>query len=459
MPPIVASIGGQPAPVGTLRGSPRRHHPPPVPPIRLDPFNVKTLPAGATRATYRDDLVRGLVLRVTPAGARSYAIVYSRHGRNQTYTLGSTDRLTLKQARDEARLLLARVALGEDPAATKAAEKRETLSVAGLVEQCVAALVARKRRPLRPSTTKQWEWLRDRVIGPTLGREVAARLTLADLRRWGASVERKRGAYVAHDAYRVLRRAFSWGVEVGLLAGTPFIRMAPPGAGDVVASDRVLSLEELPVLLQALDELPGAYSSAVRLLLLTMVRRESVLGLQLAEVDGLAVEPFEGEAPTWTVPAERSKSGRPHVVPLSPAAAAVIRQQREATERDGLLFAHPDLEGHMGWSSAYVADLRAKMVALHGAPIPRWTIHNLRHTAATHLREHLGADRDLVRLLLSHAPPPGATSIYDRAERLAERRQALDRWATWLLGLHAAWIAQRGAEAPSRGASGTRRRA
>lgn len=101
-----------------------------MPTVRLDASNVRTLPA-TRRMNYRDTILRGFMLRVSPTGARSYAITYSRMHRNHTYTLGPIDRLTLAMARDEARRLFACVALGESPCADKRAAMRATLSLIG----------------------------------------------------------------------------------------------------------------------------------------------------------------------------------------------------------------------------------------------------------------------------------------------------------------------------------------
>jgi len=69
------------------------------------------------------------------------------------------------------------------------------------------------------------------------------------------------------------------------------------------------------------------YTDAVRLLLLTGVRRDMVLGMRRSELEDIG-----GREPRWAIPggfAGRSKSGRPHVVPLSPQALAVIEPRLE----------------------------------------------------------------------------------------------------------------------------------
>jgi len=198
----------------------------------------------------------------------------------------------------------------------------------------------------------------------------------------------------------------------------------------------VLNRVELGRLLRALEVLhprrPQCYADCTRLLLLTGVRLSSALGLRREELHDL-----DGVEARWVVPAERSKSGRAHVVPLSPAALAIVRRRLAAV--DGILGTNVQHifpigatrageDVAMTWSSNWPEDLREEMRPIldtegtRGPRDPRWTIHSLRHTIATHMLEHLGVSRHVVSLILGHTlPGPAATRVYDRAELLPER--------------------------------------
>lgn len=404
-----------------------------VPTVLLTAANVRTLPAkGGRRCDYRDSLLRGLVLRVSPTGARSFVLAYSRHGKNRRYTLGRTPPLTLAEAREEGRPILAKIMLGEDP--QEARTRGRKLSVAQLVDLAI------KAARLRPSTRYQWEWLAKKELTPgPLGTIPAAALTRGQIREWAERVS-KRSVSTADHAFRLLRRCYSWGVEVDRLPATPFAHLKAPGDGRLKSSDRVLSPHELRLLLRALDESPGAYADAALLLLLTAVRREAVLGMKVPELDD-----FDGDEPRWTVPEERSKSGLPHVVPLSPQAVAIIERRLEHARGDVVfppVGRQVGRSGHMAWSSDWVDAIRARMVKENEAPIPSWTVHDLRRTAATQMRERLDVERDLVRLLLGHSARD-VSSIYDRATRLPERRAALVSWAAWIDALRVSQEAAR----------------
>ncbi len=389
--------------------------------LRLTPQSAKSLPAAeGRRADYYDSVRRGLVLRVSPSGERRWYLSYSRRGAARKLRLGDVDEMTLAEAREEARRLLIRVGLGEDPAAVRAAERIAGLSVAAVVREALRHL------RLSDRTRREWQRLADVEVIPRLGDTPAAQLSRSEIRDWGARLARRSPTTAAH-AFEFLRRCYSWAVEHDVLHGTPFVHLQPPAVR--AASTRVLSTPELWALQRAIAALPGAYSDAVELLLLTLARREMVLGARRAELDL--------EAKLWRVPAARMKARLDHLIPLSPRAVSAFKRRTDDAPGDVLF---PPLRrdsdsATMGWNSDYVLSLKAKCAAaLHVGPWPRWTIHNLRHTGATHLREDLGVDRDVVRLLLAHHRRD-VSGRYDRAEMLDQRRAALDSWDTWLAAI------------------------
>ncbi len=408
-----------------------------MPIARLTATNVRTLRArGGKRTDYTDALLPGFVLRVSPTGARSYAVKAHRDGRSRRITIGPTARYSLAKARDLARAIIAALDAGEEPPPTEVAG--HALTVKGLVTRCLDDL------SLRGTTRREWERLARVEILPALGPRRAASLLRSEVRAWVREI-RHRSAHTARHSLEVLRRCYSWGIREDLLEANPCLGIDAP-KGD--SGSRVLSAEELWALQRALDRgarrFP-AYASATRLLLLTGVRRAAVLGLRRDELHGL-----DGPEPRWVVPAVRSKSGREQVVPLSPQAVQVVQARLEAvTTRHLYPLGHgaDRQELPTGWAGRWRSWLRWRLArALYARrraqgmdrsrwrdPVPRWRIHDLRHTLATHLREDLGISRDVVSLILGHAMTgPSITAIYDRAELLPARRAALCAWARWL---------------------------
>ena len=414
----------------SLRGSVR---------LKLDALNVTRLPAiDGKRTTYADTLTPGLVLRVSPTGNRSWAVVYRRPGETgpgRLHTIGKLEKIGLAAARDAARDFNARVRLGEDPRQerleAKTASRRRRLTVAGLAERYL------KDAQLRPSTRRDWERLAKVELVP-LGSRSAADLKRGDVREWARAIA-KRSPGVARNAFALLRRIYSWAVEEDVLVGSPFVGLKPPAK--VAASERVLTVEELQGLFLGLARIQGHYPDVVRLLLLTMTRRSSVLGMRRDEFVDL-----DGANPRWIVPAARSKrrmgSNAPHVVPLVPWAVEIVKARMDQVgPGQAVLFPASRLvrvnakpkSATATWPSRFVRNLRREVEVALGHSVPRWTVHNIRHAAATHMREELGIQEEVVDLLLGHTRRgSGALGIYDRSKLLPARRAALEAWEAYL---------------------------
>jgi len=126
----------------------------------------------------------------------------------------------------------------------------------------------------------------------------------------------------------------------------------------------------------------------------------------------------------WTIPADVAKNGRAHSVPLSAAAVAILARRRRAVDRAVAWVFPNDL-------NRGAATDRAKKVHLStflaGAEDVRG--HDLRRTAASGLAR-LGVSRETIAHVLNHVDRgPKSTKVYDRFDRLPEKRRALDAWA------------------------------
>jgi integrase len=145
----------------------------------------------------------------------------------------------------------------------------------------------------------------------------------------------------------------------------------------------------------------------------------------------------------WRVPADRigNKNAREHLVPLAKPALAIIKRRLSSHEEEWVFPSPRDRHIPRAWSNPYkaLAAFQARTSATFrkltgkSEPMSPWTLHNLRHTAATHLSEDLKVASVVVTRLLAQTPPGAAiTRIYDRSELLDERRAALVAWASWL---------------------------
>ena len=394
--------------------------------------SIEKLPAPKMgKLEYLDGSVPGgsFGVRKWPTQRAVFFVYYRFGGKLRQAVLGFFPTLSPEAARKKAANVLNAAHAGTDP---NPGAKVGTATVGALAEHLFAKL------PLKPKTRREWERISAVEIMPIFGGKRAIDVTRGEVREWLDGIVERGSPYMANRAWEVLRRMYTFAIERDRISAYPFVGFRPPAEEE--ANDRVLNTAELVAVLHALDETrdnhPG-YSDAALLLLLTGVRREMVRGMTRRELDDL-----DGREPRWIVPGGfegRSKSGRTHVVPLSRQALDIVRGRLELSERECLFPVARNgdlgrgLDAPMDWSSRFVCDLRKAAKAAFGSEMPRWTIHGFRHTMGTHMREDLKVPGDVVSLILGHkVSGPAVTRIYNRAELLPERREALTKWADWL---------------------------
>ena len=148
-----------------------------------------------------------------------------------------------------------------------------------------------------------------------------------------------------------------------------------------------------------------------KLLLLTAQRLGEVLTMRREDLD-LATR-------WWTIPAERSKNGLTHRVPLGKQALAIVQTMLEDTSDSPWVFPSADGNGPVTTLQKAVRHIR-RAAKLDFRP------HDLRRTAASHMTG-MGTNRLTVAKILNHAEHE-VTAVYDRHSYDQEKRQALDAW-------------------------------
>ncbi len=250
-----------------------------------------------------------------------------------------------------------------------------------------------------------------------------------------ASCDIKGGPIAANRVLAAVRALLNWALRRGLIETTPAALVERPG--EETRRERTLSADELRFIWPAAEALGYPMGAFFRMVMLTGQRREEVATMAWASIDL--------EAKVWTIPAEMTKAGRAHAVPLSPAAIDLLKSIPRKTVRNkaGLLaptahvFTMTGVNPVSGYSAgkkrldAAVATARGE-AGLEELMQP-WTVHDLRRTCATYMGES-GVPRLVISRVLNHADR-SVTAIYDRAAYLKEKRQALEAWAGYLTGL------------------------
>lgn len=413
---------------------------------RLEAYKPKE-----ARYEVRDGVVRGLRLRVSPSGGRSWSLWFrTKNGKASRIEIGTFPGMSLEKARKKAEDERSRIRGGADPIAEKREAKEverlakieaEFGTVAALGEACLASL------PLRPKTRVEWTRLLKKEIVPRFGHRLAKEITRQEVKTWGQAIA-KRAPVVANRAHTLLQRIFAWAasIEEEKLAANQLAGLKPPTDETDRSRKRVLKRSELAAIMRACDALENyaaytngdhaAYAQCARLIFLTGVRRGSAIRAKRDEFRKLD----DPKRAKWIVPPEHMKAGRKHVVPLSPAAVQIVKERLALIGEKEHLFPTRGLrkggpsDKPMTWSSHTMALLKRTADSIHGVPLPAWQVHDSRRAIATHLRgKRFKVARPVVSAILGHVEEGArSTAIYDKQKFQSERRSALRRWARWL---------------------------
>jgi integrase len=193
----------------------------------------------------------------------------------------------------------------------------------------------------------------------------------------------------------------------------------------------VPSDSDLRTIWQALDP-DMQYGTIVKLLLLTGSRRDEIGSLRWSEVDL--------DAAMITLPAERTKNKREHLIPLSAPALALLAAQPRRTGADGTPRDHVFGNGGAGYGFRDWSGGKSKLDAqiTHvGQEVAPWVLHDFRRALSTALHDRFNVAPHVVEVLLGHVGghKAGVAGIYNKALYLPERRCALERWGAHLMEL------------------------
>jgi integrase len=403
--------------------------------MKLTALNVETWKPAAHRQEVLDR--DGLYLIVQPSGEKSWALRYRRKsdGKSIKHTLGSYPMLSLKHARSSATELRAEIERGADPHGDKVVARRRAVGVDDSFETVARRYIA----DLQFRRKRSWEWCA-RMLGLHLdGDEL---LVLRDdqpglrghkrvslVARWGnrriaditdvdiIDVLDRISAdapILANRTHAVLSALFTWARKKRLVSSNPCTGLDHPAPEQ--SRDRVLDDSELRKIWLAAGDLGHPHAGIVRLLILTGQRRSEIADLRWSEID---LEDY-----VIHLPASRTKNGRPHDVPLSTQAQALVAGLPRLVDAN-LVFTirRRPITGfsHM------------KQALDTATGVTGWTLHDLRRTVASGL-QRLGVRLEVTEAVLNHrgGSTAGIVGVYQRHDYASEKADALARWADYV---------------------------
>ena len=356
---------------------------------------------GWSRCVLWDSMLPGFGLRIYPSGKKTFVLFYRAAGRSRFMTLGPYGVLTLDQAHKLAQKKLAEVIDGADPLA-----ERQKAARGATMKMLCADYLERHAKPHK----KSWEADErriDRHLVPAWGSRQVISITRADVAALHHDIGKNAAPYEANRTLALLGKMFECAILWGYLPDNATNPARKIKKYHEHARDRWVTPEEMPKLATAINAEPNIYiRSALWLYLFTGLRRSELLNLRRDQIDWTRQE--------LTLP--DTKAGRPHYLPLSGPAMAILRQLPVEEGNDylfpGRRHGRPLVELKMAWGRIRT-----------DAGVPDVHIHDLRRTVGSWLAQ-AGNSLHLIGRVLNHSNP-STTAIYARFQNDTVR-QALE---------------------------------
>jgi integrase len=362
---------------------------------------------------------KGLALEVTPPGGKLWRYRFALHGKAGMVSLGAYPAVTLAEARkkrdDAARL----VAKGLNPSQHRKAQTANTFRA--IAEEYLADQAA----IWTPRTLKQRRALMEADLYPAIGDRPINDVSPADMLRLLQGIEARAPAtavFARQLAGAVFRKAV-----VTLRADhdptAPLTRALKP---QHVAHHPVLPAAEIPIFFKRMEAYRGYPTTvwAAELLWLTTVRTNELIEARWEEIDL--------DAGVWSIPAERMKMRRDHVVPLVPRAVELLRAVEPLTRRTEWVF--PNRDDSKRPASG---NLLLRMWRQIGYPAGGFSPHGVRGTFSTWAHDS-GYPTEAIEAQLNHVDRNVTRASYNRSAYMDQRRAMLEAWDRYLTGLRGA---------------------
>lgn len=386
----------------------------------LTDLQVRTAKAPKKAAKLYDG--GGLFLSITPSGGKLWRFKYRFGGLEKKLSFGAYPAVSLsdaRQRRENARQLLAQ---GIDPGLVKKEQRQAGWQEGDTFEALAGEWIALQQGAWVPTHTETIKARLEAYVFPYLGARPVSEITPPELLAVLRRIESRGIVETAHRVKQICGQVFRYGVGVGRCERDPSAdlrgQLAKKPKPKHMAA--ITERKEVAALLRAVDEYAGSLVTrcALRLAPVVFVRPGELRNMEWAEIDF--------DAALWTIPAEKMKMRKVHSVPLSKQALAILGEIRPVTGQGRFVFPSARTSTRPMSNMAVNAALRRM-----GFTKDEMTGHGFRSLASSLLHE-AGWDTTLIELQLAHRDMNTVRAIYNRAERLEERRKMMQSWADYL---------------------------
>jgi integrase len=394
---------------------------------------VKALPHPEHgEAVYWHAEVKGLHLRILPTGSRSWRFQFrDLAGTSKKLTLGSPPAVTLAAAVAAAKVHAGKVAAGHNPAADRDAARKVAKAKKYAFGDAAERFIAERAPGLSASRVEE---LKRGLIGhmKPMAKTPLAEIALPDLARRLDAIAKASGNPTANRTKTSVATFLRWAAGRGEAPASLAYEVGLIQAKPEASRKRTPSMAELALIWRSAGA-SSDYGKIIRLLILSGARAREIGELRWSEVrdDRLVVA------------AERMKGRAEHAIPLTADMLALL-PARPNEPRVHVFGAAGADGGFQAWSRSFDR-LKGRMQRA-GHDLPSWTLHDLRRGFSSHMNEAGAAPPHVIEACLAHRLV-GVQGIYNRADLLAARRDALEAWCSMVAAAVAALPAEVAADA------------
>ena len=360
---------------------------------------------------YHDKQGTGLFLLVRPTGGRFWSQRVVIHGKRRELGLGSPPVVGLAEARDQAINNKRTIRNGGDPLETKrAAAKILTFEEAARKAHVELSPTWKNRKDAAAFLSTL-----ERYTFPRFGRMPVNAVGTADVRQAILTARETAPSVAKKLSYRV-SAVFKWAIAEQMRTDNPALNLSLPKLRNTGGHMKALPYAEVAGCIDTVNG-SGAWTGtklALEFTILTAARSGEVRAAMWDEIDL--------DAGVWTVPAERTKMGREHLVPLSPRAMALLEEAKHIRDDSGLIF--PSVTGKV------MSDMTlSKLVRELGFDAH---VHGFRASFRTWAQEKTNTPREIAEAALAYVSGDLVERAYARSDFFEKRRVMMESWSGYL---------------------------
>ena len=370
---------------------------------------------------------KGLHLHVATSGKKTWRYRFALAGTESVFVLGEYPEIPLDIAREKLAAAKKQVKAGINPAAERRQEKQATIqeqaerkALAKNSFEAIALEWHRQKKGTWSEThAEQTLLFLHREVFPAIGTLQVDKITPPMVLQVLREIETRDALEIARKTLQRMNSVFRYAVQTGRCTFNPAADMKGVRKTRKVKNHAMIDPAELPALLQALTaaDVHTTTRLALQFTILTAARTGEVRFATWDEIDL--------EKRLWSIPAARMKMQRPHVVPLSTGALAILNRAKILYGDSGYIF-----PGAKGPAKPFSENTMLYCLYRIGYK-DKATPHGFRALFST-IANEAGFNPDAIERQLAHQEKSAVRGAYNRGVYLKERAELMQWWSDHL---------------------------